>query len=340
MPTVEQLAQGLRNPWRFSFTPAGEIVIADVGQGTYEEVNVGLGANYGWPCREGMHDYRTDPGCVGVPLKDPVLEKTHGGDMFCSITGGHVVRDPGLPTLVGRYIYGDFCAAPLRSFALDNPAGDAAVGLSVQSLSSFGEDACGRVLVVSLNGPVYRLVDGTATPCGWTPTPTPPRRPPTPTPDTDTDADADPDARRPTPTADADRDAVRHRLAGRRRLATPSSRAAIADSRAPDLRPCTVSMRVTGLASLGRRHYLSVALRTDEACRATVSGRITGVPTSARRRSASTPGTRTLVRLRVTNTRAVTRALRTRPRTVSLRVETRDAAGNTRTLTESVRAKR
>ncbi len=30
---VEQLAQGLRNPWRFSFTTGGEIVIADVGQG-------------------------------------------------------------------------------------------------------------------------------------------------------------------------------------------------------------------------------------------------------------------------------------------------------------------
>ena len=39
------------------------------------------------------------------------------------------MRDPGLPTLVGRYIYGDYCASPLRSFALDDPAGDAAVGL-------------------------------------------------------------------------------------------------------------------------------------------------------------------------------------------------------------------
>ena len=47
---VEQLAQGLRNPWRFSSRPRGEIVIADVGQGQYEEVNVGLAANYGWPC--------------------------------------------------------------------------------------------------------------------------------------------------------------------------------------------------------------------------------------------------------------------------------------------------
>ena len=110
---VEQLAQGLRNPWRFSFTPGGEIVIADVGQGAYEEVNVGLAANYGWPCREGMHAFRPDGRAVdGDELQDPVLEKNHGGgDLFCSITGGFVVRDPGLPTLVGRYIYGDYCAA-------------------------------------------------------------------------------------------------------------------------------------------------------------------------------------------------------------------------------------
>ena len=51
----------------------------------------------------------------------PVLEKTHGApDNFCSITGGYVVRDPGLPTLLGRYVYGDFCNAALRSVDLDD----------------------------------------------------------------------------------------------------------------------------------------------------------------------------------------------------------------------------
>ena len=52
-------ASGLRNPWRFSFDRAdGRLVIADVGQSLYEEINVGLAANYGWPCREGAHDLR------------------------------------------------------------------------------------------------------------------------------------------------------------------------------------------------------------------------------------------------------------------------------------------
>ena len=95
-----------------------------------------------------------------------MLTKSHGGDGYCSITGGYVVRDPGLPTLAGRYLYGDFCADALRSVDLANPGGDASTGLAVPDLSSFGEDACGRILVVSLAGPVYRLVDGALSPCG------------------------------------------------------------------------------------------------------------------------------------------------------------------------------
>jgi hypothetical protein len=167
------VARGLRNPWRFSFDRAnGQLVIADVGQGSYEEIDVGLAANYGWPCKEGAHDYLSDPGCDGVATAAPVLEQPHSAG-FCSITGGYVVRDPGLPTLLGRYLYGDYCNAPLRSVDLANPASDAAVGLTVSGLSSFGQDACGRILVVSLNGPVYRLIDGAPSACGGGTSPLP-----------------------------------------------------------------------------------------------------------------------------------------------------------------------
>ena len=139
-------------------------MIGDVGQDAYEEIDVGLAANYGWPCKEGLHAHGSDAGCNGVATAAPVLEQPHSAG-FCSITGGYVIRDPGLPTLLGRYLYGDYCNAPLRSVDLANPASDAAVGLSVSGLSSFGQDACGRILAVSLNGPVYRLVDGAPSAC-------------------------------------------------------------------------------------------------------------------------------------------------------------------------------
>jgi Glucose / Sorbosone dehydrogenase len=174
-PAPKILAMGLRNPWRFSFDRAtGQLVIGDVGQAQYEEVDVGLGANYGWPCKEGLVPYKSDPGCATATLTDPVLVRPHSVDNVCAIVGGYVVRDPGLPTLAGRYIYGDNCDPDLRSTDLTNaPATDAATGLQVPGLSSFGEDACGHILVVSLNGPVSRLVDGSPSPCTAAPTPAP-----------------------------------------------------------------------------------------------------------------------------------------------------------------------
>ena len=170
-------ASGLRNPWRFSFDRAnGDLIVGDVGQGAIEEIDWapapgrGQGANYGWPCFEGRaaHNSCTAPGAV-----PPTLEKTHSGDGYLAIVGGYVVRDAGLPTLAGRYIYGDNASAPLRSVVLSNPATDAATGMSVSGLSSFGEDACGHLFAASVSGGVYRIQDGALSPCP-TGTPNPP----------------------------------------------------------------------------------------------------------------------------------------------------------------------
>ncbi len=81
------------------------------------------------------------------------------------MTGGVVVRDPGLPTLLGRYLYADFNdpspSPEIRSLALGAPGADPrATGLSgpnAANVAAFGEDACGHVYVVSLAGPVNRL---------------------------------------------------------------------------------------------------------------------------------------------------------------------------------------
>jgi glucose/arabinose dehydrogenase len=159
----EIYSYGLRNPWRFSFDPlTGDLSIGDVGQDKFEEVDLvrkgeGRGANFGWSAYEGLARFNEDQKAPdAVP---PVL--VFGHDSGCSITGGYVVRDQGLPTLYGRYLYGDFCAGALRSFTArpDRRAtDDRGLGVQIPSLSSFGEDDAGHIYATSLEGPVYRLV--------------------------------------------------------------------------------------------------------------------------------------------------------------------------------------
>ncbi|MEA2241310.1 MAG: hypothetical protein QOD24_866 [Solirubrobacteraceae bacterium] len=159
----EIYSYGLRNPWRFSFdSTTGDLTIADVGQDAIEEIDFtrrgeASGANYGWRPFEGTRRIYDEPAPGAVA---PVIQLTHS-DGNCSVTGGYVVRDKALPALAGRYVYGDLCKGELRSARLapGSASGDAAIpGVgTVEQLSSFGEDARGRVYAVSLNGPVYRL---------------------------------------------------------------------------------------------------------------------------------------------------------------------------------------
>ena len=165
----EVYAMGLRNPWRFSFD-GPRLVIADVGQDMYEEVDDlsvagARGANFGWSCFEATHPGPTaGASCLaaGTTATPPVFEYDHSGGR-CSITGGVVVHDFYLPALAGRYVYGDYCSGDLYSFAPPTTDGGAAtgntlLGLNVPQLSSFGVDGAGHVYAASLAGTVYRLV--------------------------------------------------------------------------------------------------------------------------------------------------------------------------------------
>ncbi len=162
----EIYAYGLRNPWRFSFDRAsGDLTIGDVGQNVVEEIDFvrrgrGRGANFGWRPLEGRR--RNIAGEAAPGAVPPVLEKAHAAG-WCSITGGYVIRDPALRALRGRYVYGDFCRGQVRAATLRTTGArrDRALGVPrVAGLSSFGEDARGRIYVVSLAGPVYRLAAG------------------------------------------------------------------------------------------------------------------------------------------------------------------------------------
>lgn len=158
----EIYAYGLRNPWRFSFDRAtGDMAIGDVGQEHEEEVDFARhggvrGGNFGWRPFEGsfrLYPHESAKGAVA-----PVLTYRHTGHR-CAITGGYVVRDPRLKALLGQYVYGDFCTGQLRSVRLGprGAHGDRSAGLRVPSITSFGEDAFGRLYAVSFFGPVYRF---------------------------------------------------------------------------------------------------------------------------------------------------------------------------------------
>jgi hypothetical protein len=156
-------SSGLRNPWRFSFDRAtGDLLIGDVGSSSYEEINwsrapnAGQGVNYGWPCNEGPNG---DASC------GTRAAFWHPNGPFCAIVGGYVVRDTGLPTLNGRYLYGDNCNAKLWSAALGS-GGGTETALQVSGLSSFGEDSCGHIYVASRGSDaVYRIQDGAPSAC-------------------------------------------------------------------------------------------------------------------------------------------------------------------------------
>ena len=159
----EVYAYGLRNPWRFSFDRrTGALLIGDVGQERWEEIDYrprgkGRGANFGWSVYEGHRRYRRGARINGRHV--PPIH-VYGRRQGCTITGGYVVRDPELPALNGRYLYGDFCSGLIRSLRPRAPRARAirSEHVRVPLLSSFGEDRSRRIYVTSLAGPVYRLV--------------------------------------------------------------------------------------------------------------------------------------------------------------------------------------
>jgi hypothetical protein len=155
----EIYAYGLRNPYRASVDAAtGDILIGDVGQGDFEEINVlRAGANFGWRLKEGFACFNPPTGCGNVPgLTDPVIVYDHSQGQ--SVTGGIVARGPGAPpALRGRYIYGDYVNGRIWSSLIDGTARTATTPQVVVNgagfnISSFGTDETGNVWITQYGG--------------------------------------------------------------------------------------------------------------------------------------------------------------------------------------------
>jgi glucose/arabinose dehydrogenase len=105
---------GLRNPWRNSFDPAtGTLFIADVGEATFEELDVQNGSggqNYEWRLREGTVATPFPTGGPEPPNGvQPIFEYDH--TVGQCITGGYVYRGSAIPSLQGIYVFADYLGA-------------------------------------------------------------------------------------------------------------------------------------------------------------------------------------------------------------------------------------
>ena len=165
----EIYAYGLRQPWRFSFD-GRYLILGDVGEKRREEINYlrttdVAGVNFGWPEYEG--DIPFDPSRPGPdPAKPPILAYPHGVKQSggaCAIIGGYVVHDPNVPTLLNRYLYGDWCSGIISSFRVNVPdqvvIGDRPTGVVLPGVNSFGVGADGQIYIAEFfTGKVSRLV--------------------------------------------------------------------------------------------------------------------------------------------------------------------------------------
>ncbi len=121
-------ALGFRNPWGMAFDrKTGHLWCADVGQDKWEEVNViRRGGNYGWSERDGPERLAAKEALPAEkgPFVDPVHSYPHLEGI--SVTGGFVYRGKRVPSLQGRYLFGDWGMGKLWSLSRDGKTGRAA----------------------------------------------------------------------------------------------------------------------------------------------------------------------------------------------------------------------
>ena len=158
--TLRRVAKGLRNPFHFTFDPfTGHMLVADVGNDLREEITVlprrRFGrANLGWPYREGH--YRLRPWRAPRTYLAPRYTYTHR--VGAAIIGGRTIRDPRLPWLRRRFLYGDLCHGWIATARLHRrPATSRRTGLLTVHPTAFGEDAARRLYVAVGTGELYRL---------------------------------------------------------------------------------------------------------------------------------------------------------------------------------------
>ncbi|MBT8484557.1 MAG: hypothetical protein HKO59_02975 [Phycisphaerales bacterium] len=165
-------AYGLRNPWRPSFDrDTGDLYIADVGQFSWEEISYQSadsagGENYGWRCREGMHNFTFTGACFDQTFTEPFHEYPNPSQGR-SITGGYVYRGCAIPSLRGTYFFADYVSARIWSVDAGGTTDNFTIRTSelvpdigaINNIASFGEDARGEIYICDQSGgEIFKIV--------------------------------------------------------------------------------------------------------------------------------------------------------------------------------------
>ncbi|SIQ78479.1 PQQ-dependent sugar dehydrogenase [Maribacter ulvicola] len=176
----ELYAWGIRNTWKFSFDPTGTLWGSDVGQNSYEEINIiTKGGNYGWNKFEANTEpsYGNGTSLSTTPDIKPIFFYDHSASDV-SITGGYTYRGSLTNnSLKNKYIYGDYVSGRVWALEYDATNGSTSNELLFKTngafISSFGEDEDGELyfsdygsnaklfkLTETISGPVATPVDG------------------------------------------------------------------------------------------------------------------------------------------------------------------------------------
>lgn len=156
----EIFAYGVRNPWKLTFDFHGDLIIADVGESTIEEVNIIDRAdinrkpiNLGWNIKEGLECFNNSPDCTLTTLTDPVYQYTHGNEGN-SITGGETFWFHGKE----YYFFADFMTGNIGVLDLESPETPVVeTHFENNNWVTFGKSYFGKVYVADYSKGLYEI---------------------------------------------------------------------------------------------------------------------------------------------------------------------------------------
>ncbi len=178
------LSYGVRNPWRFSFDRLTGAFLRGRGRPLLGRGQLRPGGqcrpgvNFGWSECEGLEIYSpSDPFSSRGSLRP---HRRHAARLHVPAHqrplrdhGGYVARDHSLGSLYGRFSSSRICArdrSTPRRWRRRRSRLVSTVPITVETPSTFGEDACGRLYIAEARRrAVYRIVGETPATCGAAP---------------------------------------------------------------------------------------------------------------------------------------------------------------------------